>query len=307
VIPRSRDRLLEHPGTFDICECTLCRVRYPDPRPVGETLAGYYAPNGALSYPDNELGDPHPLDPGLLWVLHEDHGYPRPGGMRPGRFARARARRRLRQHHERQRLPPWRGQGRLLDIGAGGGSYLATMRDCGWTVAGTTWSPEEAVALERKHGIPVRPGSVLEAGFEPGSFDVVTLWHVLEHVPDPGALLRHARALLAPGGLLGVGVPVHDCMEATDLGDAWLGYEVPRHLVVFDRAGLRSFVAGCGFQVLSLRSEFRDRVLKISYGRGAGPAWKRFVMRHRRLRRLYTRWLVHRDRIGTVVLWAERA
>lgn len=305
VVEGARDRLLGHPGTFRICECRRCGARYPDPRPVGETLLGYYRPRDGRTYPDNEERRVKRLRTGVRWLLHRERGYPAPPAPEPSPAVLRRARRRLARDRDLWRFLPWRGEGRLLDVGCGSGSYLALMEGLGWKVAGTNVVPEACEAVRRRFGFPCHAGELGALDLPAGSFDALTLWHVLEHLPDPRAALDRARALLAPGGILGVGVPVHDCVEAEVLGDAWLGYEVPRHLVVFSRARLRSFLEECGFAVEAVHSEMRDRVLKISYARAEGPWHLKFVMRHGRLRRWYARRLARRDRIGTVVALAR--
>jgi SAM-dependent methyltransferase len=306
VIPEARDRLLGHPGVFRICQCRGCGARYLDPRPVGETLVGYYRPRGGKSYPDNEERRVKKLKPAIPWLLHVERGYPPPAGPRPSARELERARRRFGRDRDRWRFLPWRGKGRLLDVGCGSGAYMAMMRNLGWKPEGTNVVPEAAAAVRQRFGIPCHAGDLSSQEIPPGSFDAVTLWHVLEHMPDPRSALARARALLVPGGLLGVGVPVYDCAEAEILGDVWLGYEVPRHLVTFSRARLRSFLEECGFQIISLHSEMRDRVLKISYARAEAPWHLKFLMRHGRLRRWYARRLTSSDRIGTVVALAQR-
>ena len=89
--------------------------------------------------------------------------------------------------------------GRVLDVGCAGGAFLLVMLEAGWTVRGLEPSePMRAVAEERL-GAPV-DGSDLMA-FEPdATFDLITLWDVLEHLPDPVGALRRVRGWLAPGG-----------------------------------------------------------------------------------------------------------
>jgi 2-polyprenyl-3-methyl-5-hydroxy-6-metoxy-1,4-benzoquinol methylase len=97
---------------------------------------------------------------------------------------------------------------RLLDIGAGIGTFLAMARDeAGWNVTGTEVS-RAAIALARqRHGIELLCGQADHLTLPSAQFDTVTLWHVLEHVPSPSRLLRVCHDALAPGGLLVVAVP----------------------------------------------------------------------------------------------------
>jgi 2-polyprenyl-3-methyl-5-hydroxy-6-metoxy-1,4-benzoquinol methylase len=96
--------------------------------------------------------------------------------------------------------------GRALDLGAGFGDFLAELRTRGWQVTGTEVS-EDAVARAGKRGIELQLGQPEELKFPAESFDLVTMWHVLEHLPFPGHTLDECARLLRPGGVVVVAVP----------------------------------------------------------------------------------------------------
>jgi SAM-dependent methyltransferase len=100
-------------------------------------------------------------------------------------------------------LRTWPGPpGRVLDIGCGGGWFLRAAADRGWTGVGVDLSPAAVRHARSTLGVDARAGALDQQGFVPGSFDLVTLWNVLEVLPDPLATLVSARALLRPGGAL---------------------------------------------------------------------------------------------------------
>lgn len=100
---------------------------------------------------------------------------------------------------------------RLLDIGAGIGTFLHLARDrFGWDVVGTEVSTSAVRIAHEKYGIELQLGRAEDLHLPPGSFDVITLWHVLEHVPSPAHTLELCRDLLLSGGLLAIGVPNDD-------------------------------------------------------------------------------------------------
>jgi len=96
--------------------------------------------------------------------------------------------------------------GKLLDIGCGTGDFLVRAREAGWDATGVELSAR-AAAHARDRGLHVRTGSVVEQGFPSDCFNVVTLWDVLEHLPDPRREIREVYRILKLGGILVVRVP----------------------------------------------------------------------------------------------------
>jgi SAM-dependent methyltransferase len=106
------------------------------------------------------------------------------------------------------RVAAMSNEGRALDVGTGFGDFIRHLRDTGhWEVEGTEISRKAAIHAEETHGLTVHQGQVEDSGLAEASYDLVTLWHVLEHVPDPGATLDFVTQLLKPGGTLAVAVP----------------------------------------------------------------------------------------------------
>ncbi len=97
--------------------------------------------------------------------------------------------------------------GSLLDVGCGDGLFPKVARGAGFAVDAIEFSPEGARRAALRLGRPVAVGDLTREPLLRGPFDIVTLWHVLEHLPDPAAMLSAVRARLRPGGLLAVAVP----------------------------------------------------------------------------------------------------
>jgi SAM-dependent methyltransferase len=105
-------------------------------------------------------------------------------------------------------LEAWPGRpGRVLDVGCGGGWFLKAATERGWTAVGVDPSPAAARYAREEFGVDARPGGLEAHHFEPASFDLVTLWNVLDVVPEPLALLRTIQPLLRPGGTLHLRAP----------------------------------------------------------------------------------------------------
>lgn len=173
-----------------------------------------------------------------------------------------------------------RGQGRLLDVGAGTGLFMHLARQQGWQIKGLDLcelSREKALA---EFGVEVDVGDFRSAPYQPGSFDCMTMLDVLEHSLDPGAFLARALELLKPGGLLYVAVPNQRSLLAT-LVDRWIWLGLPArrwflerlyvspHIFYFHPRLLKRALEDAGFEVVSVRGG------NVYLGRYRLPWWMR--------------------------------
>jgi len=243
------DRAFAVPGIYTVARCRRCGFLYQKPRVADAHLADCYPDH----YPRHQEPSPRiPLkgSPGRVkaarWALASALGYAQLRDGSVGLLTRLRARRLARKI--RWDCPPWTGQGRYLDVGCGSGAALGVASALGWKVAGIEVD-EGAAAKARRFTDELHVGDVLTAPFAPGRFDVVTAFHVLEHVPDPVAVIRRALAWLAPGGLLIVEVPNAGGAGAAIFGRAWSGLELPRHLSHFSPETLERAVRQAGGRV----------------------------------------------------------
>jgi SAM-dependent methyltransferase len=161
--------------------------------------------------------------------------------------------------------PPWRGRGRYLDVGCGSGSALGVAQALGWQVAGV--EVDEAAARKARRFSPrVHVGDLLGAPFAAGEFDLVTSFHVLEHVPDPVAAVRRMLEWLDGGGLLILEVPNAGGLGARLFGHAWSGLELPRHLSHFTPTTLERVVTRAGGRVVWCWHQAKPRYYLWSLG-----------------------------------------
>ncbi|MFN2426920.1 MAG: class I SAM-dependent methyltransferase, partial [Candidatus Binatia bacterium] len=192
---------------FELRRCPQCALVYVSPRPSQERMRVYY--------PDGYFGKRHPVLKNFFMGL-------------------------------RVRTLPRAVKGRVLDIGCGRGDFLMACRQDGWDVAGVEQSGTPIMEMRRSLQLDV--GTTEELDSRPdASFDVVTMWHVFEHMVDPRAMLRRSFRLLRPGGVLVVEVPNFGSWQAR-LGPAtWFHLDVPRHVIHFDRATLTTMLEAEGF------------------------------------------------------------
>jgi len=157
---------------FNFCRCDSCGHLFDSPRPSIAEVARFYSQAGKY---DSWLQQEHARD--LLW------------------------KRRLRK------LLPHRASGNLLDIGAGIGQFLHHAKPLFAQVTGTEVSSSAIMIARENYGLDLLAGQVEELNLPPRSFDNITLFHVLEHVPDPLKLIGLCRELLRPQGVLVIAVP----------------------------------------------------------------------------------------------------
>ncbi len=138
---------------------------------------------------------------------------------------------------------------RLLDAGAGRGRFVVSANGAGYDAFGIepSWRGVEAAA---RIGAPLQHADFETADIAPESVDVATVWHVLEHLDDPGAALARIHGWLKPGGGLLVGVPNLLSLQSRIGGDRWYHLDVPRHRVHFTPAGVGALLRNHGFEVL---------------------------------------------------------
>ncbi len=156
----------------------------------------------------------------------------------------------------------WRdGRGRrLLDVGCGRGLRLLTFRRRGFDVQGMDLQPEVVEYLRQELGIPAVCADVqdeeLSTGFSPGSFDLITAFFVLEHVPSVEAVLGNCFRLLKPGGWFVGAVPFVDSVQAGLFKGRWINAtEAPRHLSLPTRAGMERVCRRTGYDLIRLHPD----------------------------------------------------
>lgn len=140
-----------------------------------------------------------------------------------------------------------RPPGRLLDIGAGRGRFVAQARAAGWDAEGIEPSLR-GIAGARARGVELQQAGIDDAAVAAGSVDAASLWHVLEHLDAPGAALERIAGWLAPGGLIVIGVPNLGSVQARAGGGRWYHLDVPRHRTHFTVAGLHALLRRHGLE-----------------------------------------------------------
>ena len=159
-----------------------------------------------------------------------------------------------------ERLVP--DKGRILDVGTAGGAFLGVAKRRGWEVAGCEPNRWMAEWGSEHYGIDIQPGTIFDMDLPDAHFDVVTLWDVLEHTPDPKTVLEECRRILKPNGLLIVNYPDIDALVARRMGRKWV-FLLSVHLYYFTPATTRKMLEETGFGVERFKMHWQS--LELGY------------------------------------------
>lgn len=249
------DRLVTGDGPFDVLECRACSYGVTDPQLRGAELERYYG--------GEYFGD-----------FYADAV---PTGLLESARAAYRSRASARRFGRLPFTPPRAAPGRVLDVGCGSGELLAHYEALGWSAFGI--EPAPAVAERaRRRGLCVHQGTLEDQPWGETSFDLIVFSHSLEHIPDPLASLRAARALLTPDGVVAIHVPNWRCWQLRAFRGRWFPLDLPRHLQHFSARALDIAAARTGLEVVAGGTD--ATVISVAYsvhyviaGRWT-PGWK---------------------------------
>lgn len=220
------DRFLGLPGRFRLVRCTDCGLIRQNPRPSADCIDAYY---------------PASYEP-FSSIIGEERSLLRRWDRRYGMYKR---RRLIEQYHR---------EGRILDVGCATGNFLGEMARTGrWLTVGVEPNQGAASVAQGRLGLDVRVGRLNDVELETESFDVITLWNVLEHLHEPIADLRLIERLLRPGGALIFSLPNVESFEVRVFQERWFGWELPRHLYFFPRSVLGDILRSLGLRLVESR------------------------------------------------------
>jgi 2-polyprenyl-3-methyl-5-hydroxy-6-metoxy-1,4-benzoquinol methylase len=219
---------------FEIWECDNCTQRFTQNIPEEDKIGKYYQSQNYISHSDTSTG--------LINNIYH----------------------KVRKHtlvQKRKLVEKATGKktGNILDVGAGTGAFLNTMQQAGWNSTGI--EPDEsarqkALELYRLNLKTAENLYLLSAG----SFDAITLWHVLEHVHDLHKYVEQLKNLLADDGKLFIAVPNYTSGDETIYHESWAAYDVPRHLYHFSPDAMKKLLTSHGLKLDSIKPMWYDSV-----------------------------------------------
>ena len=172
----------------------------------------------------------------------------------------------------------------LLDIGSGKGRFVQVANDTHWNAYG--YEPYQEATVPVRYRDRFFRGDLDNLPLGEGSIDAVTMWHVLEHIPNPQTLLRSARRYLKDDGLLLIAVPNIQSPLAKGAKGLWYHLDVPRHLWHFSPESLNALLASAGYEVMGTSYPSNQNLISLwmSIGNmmGCAPNYPWNVLRRNR-------------------------
>jgi len=229
--------ILIQQGDWTVYRCADCGLGFLDPRPAQDELQDLYRNDYFSSHYDEGLKTDSPE-----------------------------MRRRISQEgHRIKFFRKFKKHGKVLDIGCGMGYFLYACRKHGYEAEGQDVSGDSTSYVRNELKISVTTGQIEEIDIEDNSMDIITMWHALEHTPDPREHLKKARMWLKSDGLLIVDVPNYEGTDAQKMWNCWSGWSLPYHLYHFTPQTLDSMLTMHGFKIIRTKnyhSEYIKEKLK---------------------------------------------
>jgi len=210
--------------SFEIVKCRNCGFRFTNPRPEPTELGKYYQSADYISHSDSRQG--------LFASLYQEV-------------------RKFTLWRKYNLISKFHRKGEILDIGCATGQFMKYMDGRGWNTTGIEPDEKSRSRAISEFGLNVFAEDQLNV-FRKASFDLITMWHVLEHVSDLNGRIKQIRNLLKPEGTFILAVPNCDALDAKIYGKYWAGYDLPRHLYHFTKADMKLLMEKFGFTIVNI-------------------------------------------------------
>jgi SAM-dependent methyltransferase len=235
---------------FPLCRCSICGFTFTQDHPDDAAIGKYYESDDYISHSDTSRG--------LVNKIY--------------RMVRKRM---LRKKRSIVKNETGIERGRILDIGSGTGHFAAEMKNAGWDVGGIEINDKARKASVENYGLDIiHPERV--SSLKSGSYDCITLWHVLEHFSDLHGYIYEIMRLLKPGGICIIALPNISSYDGEHYGPYWAAWDVPRHLWHFNADTFGFLFESKGFRMVNIRplplDVFYISILSERY-KGKSPAF----------------------------------
>ncbi|TAF66661.1 MAG: methyltransferase domain-containing protein [Cytophagales bacterium] len=216
---------------FEVVACQQCDFHFTNPRPNIEQIGQYYQSETYISHSNTRKGIINQL---YHWV---------------------------RQITLRRKVKLINGiypkKGNILDIGTGTGYFLAACQNNGWQVMGTEPDEKTRLQAEKNTQKPI-VSHIFDETLQNQKYQVITLWHVLEHIHTLHESIEQLKKLLADDGKLIIAVPNHNSYDRQHFQAFWAAYDLPRHLYHFTHKHIEQLFNTHGFTLLKVQPMYFD-------------------------------------------------
>jgi 2-polyprenyl-3-methyl-5-hydroxy-6-metoxy-1,4-benzoquinol methylase len=210
--------------TFQIVSCNSCGFKFTNPRPEVSDLGKYYKSEDYVSHSNTNKGF-------INYTYQSVRKYTLLKKL--------------------QLISKYFRTGKILDIGCGTGEFLNTCKNAKWQTMGIEPDDDARNMAIKNYGLDVRKESDLTL-IEDESFDIISMWHVLEHVPDLNKRVEEIKRLIKPKGIIIIAVPNCNSLDAKIYKENWAAYDVPRHLYHFTPQDIESLFRNHGLRMFRI-------------------------------------------------------
>lgn len=244
LVLKAKDHLVSK-QSFSILECVNCDFRFTQDPPSPSAIGPYYDDEAYVEHSDSQSG--------LIFNLYH------------------RARRIMLSFKYRMLKKRSNGK-RLLDVGSASGYFMEYMQSKGYDAQGIEISDKARELCKQRCGIEAfEPKSLINNELN-GKYDLITLWHVFEHVYTYDDYFKAFARYINDGGTLAIAMPNHRCLDETYYGKYWCAYDVPRHLWHFEQKTFKAFAEKRGFKLAAVKrlplDPFYNAMVSASYKKG---------------------------------------
>jgi SAM-dependent methyltransferase len=239
------DRLHGFKGSFQYVQCTECGLVYMNPQIAPDCIVQFY-PADYAPHQANSVSDKSIRKPDLPEII----------------------------------LNSLNSQSMVLDVGCGNGDFLNQVQQfCRCRVNGVDISENAVLCAEKQYGLEVFQGDVLSAPFEINSFDLITCWSCIEHMPSPSLAVNRMFTLCKPSGFLVIKTPNYNSFAAKLFKDKWYHLDCPRHLYIFSPSTIKTLLGKAGFETVKIGYETSSKgwlgsLQYVFYGDNCNPRTK---------------------------------
>jgi 2-polyprenyl-3-methyl-5-hydroxy-6-metoxy-1,4-benzoquinol methylase len=215
---------------FDIVACKNCSFKFTNPRPNEEEIRKYYKSETYISHTNTKKG--------LVAKLYQ-------------LVRKQTLKNKLKLLNKLKK-----NKGSILDVGCGTGMFLEICKNDGWNIEGIEPDEDARKIAEKQLGRTLE-SNILNS-LKEKSFDIITMWHVLEHIHKLNETIKWVNKRLNPNGYLIIAVPNYKSKDAQIYQENWAAYDLPRHLYHFSKESLKELMQKNDFEILDRRPMYFD-------------------------------------------------